>query len=240
MPRKKSTSYKKKETINLEYTPEEAEYLALPHQDFKGNKSSQEEDEDYIEEEDLEELIEDEEDDEDLEEDDDEGLDEEEEDDEVDDLKSAKKSIPYKKPSEKERYYVNPSEFDKEIEDYYTSGVMSDNLAQMVSKIANKLSYAPNFINYTYREEMVGDGIIRMFKALVAKKYDIAKGKSASAGPFSYFTRIAFNAFRNRIKREKHMRETHEKYQQELMMFSENYNTVVKNNQIRISKNFKE
>ena len=26
-------------------------------------------------------------------------------------------------------------------------------------KIANHLSYRPNFINYTYREEMIGDGI---------------------------------------------------------------------------------
>jgi DNA-directed RNA polymerase specialized sigma24 family protein len=102
----------------------------------------------------------------------------------------------------------------------------------MVSKIAHKLSYAPNFINYTYREEMVGDGIIRMFKALTTKKYDRVKGTN----PFSYFTRIAFNAFRNRIKKEKHLREIHEKYQAELMLFSENYNTIVKNNQTRILK----
>jgi hypothetical protein len=148
-----------------------------------------------------------------------------------------KKKIKNKKKADKDRYYVNPLEFDKEIGDYYESGHMSDNLATMISNIANKLSYAPNFINYTFREEMVGDGIIRMFKALTTKKYDHQKGATASAGPFSYFTRIAFNAFRNRIKKEKHMRETHEKYQNELMMFSENYNTITKNNQQRISVN---
>lgn len=142
-----------------------------------------------------------------------------------------------KKKADKDRYYVNPLEFDKEIGNYYESGHMSDNLATMISNIANKLSYAPNFINYTFREEMVGDGIIRMFKALTTKKYDHQKGATASAGPFSYFTRIAFNAFRNRIKKEKHMRETHEKYQNELMMFSENYNTITKNNQQRLAVN---
>lgn len=129
-------------------------------------------------------------------------------------------------------YYVDPKEFDNEIVNYYDTGKMSDNLANMVSKISHKLSFAPNFINYTYREEMVGDGVIRMMKALMAKKYNREKGTN----PFSYFTRIAFNAFRNRIKKEKHIQETHEKYQNELSMMSANYNTIVKNNNIRINK----
>jgi hypothetical protein len=73
---------------------------------------------------------------------------------------------------------------------------------------------------------MVGDGVIRMFKALMSKKYNHSKGNN----PFSYFTRIAFNAFRNRIKKEKHMHETHEKYKNEYIMFSEHYNNLVKNN----------
>jgi hypothetical protein len=168
--------------------------------------------------------------------------DEEEDDAEEDDLGDkeeeevvVKPTVKKKKPTDKEKFYVNPVEFDNEIVEYYKTGNMSDNLAQMVSKIANKLSYAPNFINYTYREEMVGDGIIRMFKALTSKKYDHAKGSN----PFSYFTRIAFNAFRNRIKKEKHLRDTHEKYQNELMLFSENYKTVIKNNQLKISQNNK-
>lgn len=137
-----------------------------------------------------------------------------------------------KKPVDKEKFYVDPKQFDEQIVVYYKTGKMSDELALMVSKIAHKLSYAPNFINYTFREEMVGDGIIRMFKALMSKKYNRDKGTN----PFSYFTRIAFNAFRNRIKKEKHMRDTHEKYQNELMLFSENYNTLVRNNQAKILK----
>ena len=167
------------------------------------------------------------------EEDEDEFVEDSCEEEEVEKNEISKPVIKKKKPADKEKFYVNPQEFDDEIVKYYNSGKMSDNLAMMVSKIANKLSYAPNFINYTYREEMVGDGIIRMFKALTSKKYDHAKGSN----PFSYFTRIAFNAFRNRIKKEKHLRDIHEKYQNELLLFSENYNTVVKNNQLRISKN---
>jgi hypothetical protein len=149
---------------------------------------------------------------------------------------TSKKPTYRKKPTDKDKYYVLPQEFDQEIMNYYDSDVMTDNLALMVSKIAHKLSYAPNFINYTDREEMVGDGIIRMFKALTSKKYDREKGTN----PFSYFTRIAFNAFRNRIKKEKHLRDTHEKYQNELLLFSENYNTIVKNNQLKIQKRHSE
>jgi hypothetical protein len=131
-------------------------------------------------------------------------------------------------PATKE-YYVDPKDFDEEILKYYKTGILSNNLAEMVSKIAHKLSYASNFINYSYREEMVGDGIIRMFKALMSKKYSHDKGTN----PFSYFTRIAFNAFRNRIKKEKHIHETHEKYQKEFVMFSENYNNMMKNNRTK-------
>jgi hypothetical protein len=147
----------------------------------------------------------------------------------VDDDKPKKRG---RKVSDKTKFYVQPAEFDEEIMKYYDSGKMSDKLADMVSRISHKLSYAPNFINYSYREEMVGDGVIRMMKALIAKKYNREKGTN----PFSYFTRIAFNAFRNRIKKEKHIHETHEKYQRELMFMSEQFNNLSKNNNISIMK----
>lgn len=159
--------------------------------------------------------------------------DEDDEDDEDEPAAKIENEVLFKKTkAPKEKFYVEPKKFDQEIMNYYDSGEMSDELASMVSKIANKLSYASNFVNYTYREEMVGDGIVRMFKALMAKKYDREKGTN----PFSYFTRIAFNAFRNRIKKEKHIHEAHEKYQQEYMMVSEGYNNLLKNNQIKIMK----
>ena len=148
--------------------------------------------------------------------------------DEEDELTSIlDEDLPKKRTREKvkkEKFYVEPKKFDEEISKYYDTGVLNNELADMISKIAHKLSYASNFINYTYREDMVGDALIRMFKALMTKKYDRVKGTNS----FSYFTRIAFNAFRNRIKKEKHINETHLKYQEELIMLSENQN-VFKN-----------
>jgi hypothetical protein len=143
-------------------------------------------------------------------------------------LKPKKPKVP------KEKFYVDPKKFDDEIVQYYTSGNISNELAEMVSKIANKLSFSSNFAGYTYREEMVGDGIVRMFKALMSKKYDREKGTN----PFSYFTRIAFNAFRNRIKKEKTIHEAQQRYQQEYILMSENYSNLFKNNQIQIGKDF--
>lgn len=137
-----------------------------------------------------------------------------------------------RKKKEKQKFYVDPKEFDIEIMNYYSSGVISNNLAEMINKISHKLSFAGNFINYSYREEMVGDGVVRMMKALIAKKYDREK----ASNPFSYFTKIAFNAFRNRIKKEKHIHETHEKYQEQLNLFSSNYNLITKNKNSKINK----
>jgi len=185
----------------IEYSEEEAEYLGL---DLK--KENDDSDEDRL--------------------DDDEIVSKDEDDEEVEIKIDYDKKPKNKKKADKEKFYVDPKNFDTKILEYYESGVLSDELAEMVSKIAHKLSYAPNFINYSYREEMVGDGVIRMFKALMSKKYNHAKGTN----PFSYFTRIAFNAFRNRIKKEKHIHETHEKYKNEFLMFSEGYNNLVKNN----------
>ncbi len=73
------------------------------------------------------------------------------------------------KKQKKETFYVCPKEFDNQIMTYYDTNIINDKLAEMISKISHKLSYANNFINYSYREEMVGDGIIRMLKALFAK-----------------------------------------------------------------------
>ena len=36
---------------------------------------------------------------------------------------------------------------------------ISDYIGACFLKIANGLSYRPNFINYTYRQEMISDGI---------------------------------------------------------------------------------
>ncbi len=112
-------------------------------------------------------------------------------------------------------YYVNPEELNKKIEEYYNSDnpdIIDDDLALMISKIAHRLSFAPNFINYTYRIDMEGDAIIKMFSALKNRKFKINSGYNS----FSYYTKIAFNAFINRVKKEKRNREALAAYQEDV------------------------
>lgn len=131
-----------------------------------------------------------------------------------------KKSNTPSKPSKKRKRasrkdtntYVNQAEFLEELRTYYKTDVISKDLATYVKKIAEGLSYAPNFINYTYKDEMVGDAILKMIQALEYKKFDIENRDN----PFSYFTTIAFHAFINRIKKEKRQRQAINDYQEQV------------------------
>ena len=64
-------------------------------------------------------------------------------------------------------------------------------------KIANHLSYRPNFINYTFRDDMISDGIENCLQYL--DNFNPEK----SNNPFAYFTQIIYYAFVRRIQKEK-------------------------------------
>lgn len=70
-------------------------------------------------------------------------------------------------------------------------------LGECFLKIANHLAYKSNFINYTYREEMILDGIENCITYI--DNFDPAKSKN----PFAYFTQITYYAFLRRIAKEK-------------------------------------
>ena len=80
-----------------------------------------------------------------------------------------------KTKAEKAKHYVNGKEFYEQIKQYYKTGNLEDHLAESIVKIANGLSYAPNFINYSYKEDMIGDAILKMFSALKNKKFELFK-----------------------------------------------------------------
>lgn len=105
----------------------------------------------------------------------------------------------------KEKYYVNSKLFREQLGEYYESDKMTNELALNIVKIAEGLSYNFRFINYTrsWKEEMVGDATIKMYQALEKKSFRL----SSEFNPFSYFNRIAWNAFTNRINKEKNQHE---------------------------------
>lgn len=112
----------------------------------------------------------------------------------------------------KKQYYVDPTEFKTNLMNYYTSDIMTEQLGEYIKHIAYGLSYLPNFVNYSYKDDMIGDALIKMYSALKNKKYNFDTGSN----PFSYFTTIAFHAFINRIKKEKRHHETIMNYKEKV------------------------
>ena len=81
---------------------------------------------------------------------------------------------------------------------------ISDYIGECFLKIANGLSFRPNFINYTYRQEMISDGIENCLQYI--HNFNPEKSKN----PFAYFTQIIYYAFIRRIQKEK--KQTHVKH----------------------------
>lgn len=122
-------------------------------------------------------------------------------------VKVKKKRGPKPKIDE---YYVNPPVFKQQIKDYYKTDVCVHDLADSLKRIAYGLGNKSNFINYTYKDEMIGDALVKMYTALKNKKFNV----ESDYNPFSYFTTIAFHAFINRIKKEKKHHETISNYKE--------------------------
>jgi len=124
-----------------------------------------------------------------------------------------KKAIETEDAPKKKVNYVDPLSFNKQIILFYKTGVIEQDLGKSIFDIATRLGFKPNFINYVYKEEMIGDAMIKMFTALKNKNFD---PKRKNANPFAYFSQIAFNAFKNRIKKEKKVGEVLREYQSEI------------------------
>ena len=108
----------------------------------------------------------------------------------------------------KPEHYVNNKEFFAAMVDYKKSvnkakrlkqnkPVVPDYVGECFLKIANHLSFRPNFINYTYRDDMISDGIENCLQYL-----DNFNPKKTN-NPFAYFTQIIYYAFVRRIQKEK-------------------------------------
>jgi len=108
----------------------------------------------------------------------------------------------------KKEHYVDNKVFLEEMKKYRKKVLsaknrnrkpppISDYIGECFLKIANHLSYRPNFINYTYKEDMISDGIENCLTYVA--NFDPEK----SNNPFAYFTQIIYYAFIRRIQKEK-------------------------------------
>jgi DNA-directed RNA polymerase specialized sigma subunit len=108
----------------------------------------------------------------------------------------------------KKEHYVNNKEFLNAMIEYRKrckqakkegkkNPPVTDYIGSCFLKIANHLSYRPNFINYTFRDDMISDGIENCLQYL--NNFNPSK----SNNPFAYFTQIIYYAFIRRIQKEK-------------------------------------
>ena len=77
-------------------------------------------------------------------------------------------------------------------------GEASEELGIMLIKIASRYASKPNFYGYTFKDDMVGDAILRMLKNL--GKIDLEHPR---CNPFSYLTMICHNVFLAWISKSK-------------------------------------
>ena len=105
-------------------------------------------------------------------------------------------------------HYINNKDFLKEMVEFRTLVNEAKKLnlpkpqipryvAECFMKIAENLSHKPNFLSYTFRDEMVADAIENC--VMYVDNFDPVK----SSNPFAYFTQITYYAFLRRIQKEK-------------------------------------
>lgn len=104
--------------------------------------------------------------------------------------------------------YIDKKKFHAEMTAYRLAAIEAEKNGTEKPRINNylgncfymlceKLSRRPNFVNYSYREEMVGDGIENCLAAV-----DNFNPNEQKQNPFGYFSLIAWRAFVRRIQKE--------------------------------------
>tara|TARA_B100000131_G_scaffold314928_1_gene352524 strand:+ start:1076 stop:1618 length:543 start_codon:yes stop_codon:yes gene_type:complete len=78
-----------------------------------------------------------------------------------------------------------------------TKPQIPDYVGRCLLQIANRLATKPNFANYTFKADMISDGIENCVSYI--DNFDPEK----SNNPFAYFTQIIYYAFLRRIQKEK-------------------------------------
>ena len=113
----------------------------------------------------------------------------------------------------KKAHYINNKDFSWAVVEYVKTAneaktndtaipVVTNYIAECFLKISEGLSHRPNFVRYTYREEMVMDAVENCLRAI--NNYNIETAtRTGKPNAFSYFTQICFFAFIRRIAKEK-------------------------------------
>ena len=112
-----------------------------------------------------------------------------------------------KKPKRKTNYINNKTlygamihyknDLKEALENDKEKPIVPKYIGESILLICNNLAKKPNFSGYTYKQDMISDGIMDCISAVDNFNPD------KTNNPFAYFTQIAWNAFLRRIQKEK-------------------------------------
>jgi len=126
----------------------------------------------------------------------------------------------------KKRNYVNNKdllaaliEYKKKVKEAEDQGDSLPRIPEYIGEciflIANRLATKPNFSGYTYKDDMISDGIENCIQYI----HNFNPDKSEN--PFAYFTQIIWYAFLRRIQKEKKQMYIKFKSSQNMMLETE-------------------
>lgn len=126
-----------------------------------------------------------------------------------------------KKKKKSDSHYISNEDFFKEITEWKKkvkeaketgepTPPVTSYIGQCFLEIALNLAKKPNFVNYPFKDEMIGDAVENCL--LYCQNFDAEK----SQNPFSYFTQITYFAFLRRIQKEKKQNYIKYKYLQSM------------------------
>lgn len=120
---------------------------------------------------------------------------------------SISQGVAKKSPKEKE-HYVKNKDFLAAMIEYKNACNLADinnvrrpqipdYIGSCFLKLSTRISFKPNYVNYPFKDEMISDAYF------TCVKYIQNFNSERSENPFSYFTSIVENCFKQRIAKEK-------------------------------------
>lgn len=126
-------------------------------------------------------------------------------------MTAPKKTV--SKPAKKERststkgHYVTNAQLLEEFKNCKAAGKLSNKMAKYLQMVAERYSFHPWFVGYSFREDMVAAAVVN----LVANWHKFNPEKSENPNPFSYYTTACYRSFLSYLDSEKNERDIRDK-----------------------------
>lgn len=110
--------------------------------------------------------------------------------------------LPPELPRKGPRAYVSNRELSRELKLSHAQDAPTDKLWEYFTLIAKRVVRHRHFSGYSYRDQMVSDGVIAL-----AEGWRAADPRRENFNPFAYFTQTCFNAYYAFLNAEKQQRD---------------------------------